>query len=116
MIYEVVRGDGVDRDLEQIFDFLIAAAEDFGEDERGAVDLAERRLNAIERAMRDLGRNPYQGTLKPHLGQGIRNVTKSRAVLYFDVDDDWKTLRILAVFFGGQDHEAHILLRLLQED
>ncbi len=114
MGYEVVRGDGVDQDLDLIFDFLIAAAEQFGVDERSAFELAERRLSDIERAMHTLGQAPHQGTLRPHLGHGIRNVTKSRAVFYFDLDEGRKILRILAVFFGGQDHDSRILLRLLQ--
>lgn len=115
MAYEVVRGEGVDRDLELIFDFLVAAAEDFGDDEGNAVDRAGRRIAEIEAAMRGLGNAPHQGTLRPHLGDGIRNVTKGRAVFYFENDERRKILRILAVFFGGQDHEARTLLRLLEE-
>jgi toxin ParE1/3/4 len=114
VVYEILRGDGVDQDLDLIFDFLVAAAEEFGEDERNSFELAERRLSEIERAMLTLGNAPHQGTLRPHLGYSVRNVTKARAVFYFDVDDEQKALRILAVFFGGQDHEARILLRLLQ--
>jgi toxin ParE1/3/4 len=40
-------------------------------------------------------------------------VTKQRAVFYFDVDDDQRLVRILAVFFGGQDHQRAMLRRLL---
>lgn len=113
MGYEVVRGEGVDRDLELIFDFLVSAARDFGEDERDAFDRAARRIGGIEADMRDLGRAPHQGTQRPHLGDGVRNVTKGRTIFYFDIDEDLGVLRILAVFFGGQDHDARILLRLL---
>lgn len=113
MDFEIVRGDGVDRDIELIFDFLVAAAEEFGEDEQSAFALAQIRLSEIEADMRRLGHTPHQGTLRPHLGENIRNVAKGRAVFYFDVDDDRQRLRILAVFFGSQDHEARILLRLL---
>lgn len=115
MDYDVVRGDGVDDDLGLIFDFLIAAAQDFGEDERGAFRIAEQRLTEIQRSMRSLGGLPHQGTLRTHLGEGIRSVTKGRAIFYFDVDDDRRRVRILAVFFGGQDHEARILVRLLSK-
>jgi len=111
--FEIVRGDGVDRDLELIFDFLVGAAEELGEDAASAFSLAETRLSRIEANMRMLGRAPLQGTLRPHLGENIRNVTKDRAVFYFDVDEGRRKIRILAVFFVGQDHEARILLRLL---
>lgn len=111
--YEVVRATDVDLDLELIFDFLVVAAEEFGESEEVAFQLAERRIMEIEANMEDLGMAPHQGTRRPHLGDGIRNVTKGRATYYFDVDDAQKILRLLAVFFGGQDHESRILLRLL---
>ena len=113
MAYEVLRAAAVARDLELIFDFLTEVAEGFGESPDRAFALAEARLAEIERALDALGRAPHQGTLRPHLGQAVRNVTKGRAGIYFDTDDDRRILRVLAVFFGGQDHHSHILLRLL---
>ncbi|WP_264773569.1 hypothetical protein [Defluviimonas salinarum] len=38
--------------------------------------------------------------------------TKERAILYFDLDEGRRTVRLLAVFFGGQDRRAAILERL----
>lgn len=113
MAYEVIRAADVALDLELIFDFLVSAAQEFGEDEETAVARAEQRLSEIETGMEDLARIPHQGTGRPHLGDGIRNVTKGRAIYYFHIDDAGQTLRVLAVFFGGQDHDARILLRLL---
>jgi toxin ParE1/3/4 len=112
--YEVLRAAGVARDFELIFDFLVAAAEAFGESPETAFARAAKRLTEIEVAMAGLGRLPHQGTRHPHLGPGVRSVTKGRAVLYFDIDEVRRRIRILAVFFGGQDHEARILLRLLE--
>jgi len=111
--YEVRRAAAVDLDLELIFDFIANSAETLGEPPETAFDMAMRRVLAIEATMEGLGRAPHQGTLAPHLGSGIRHVTKDRAILYFDVDDETEVLRILAVFFGGQDHDTRILLRLL---
>ena len=113
MAYRVLRADAVQRDLELIFDFLVTAAETFGESEAEAFERAVRRIDEIESDMERLGEGPHQGTLRPHLGDGIRNVTKNRAIIYFDVDDPKKVVRVLAVFFGGQDHDARTLLRLL---
>ena len=115
MAYEVIRAADVALDLELIFDYLVDAAEGFGEDTETAFRRAERRLDEIESGMEGLGEVPRQGTLRPHLGDDIRNVTKGRAVYYFVVDDDRQVVRVLAVFFGGQDHEARILLRLLSQ-
>lgn len=113
MAYEVRRAAAVNFDLELIFDFLVASAEDFGETPEIAFSLAERRVAEIEMALEDLGRVPHQGTRREDLGADIRHVTKDRAIVYFDVDDDLRILRVLAVFFGGQDHDSRILLRIL---
>lgn len=113
MAYEVLWADAVERDLELIFDFLVTAAETFGDSEADAFERAARRIDEIESGMEALGQTPHQGTLRPHLGHSVRNVTKSRAVYYFEVNDSARTVKVLAVFFGGQDHDARILLRLL---
>ncbi len=101
------------RDLEGIFDFLFEAATGFGNPPDRAFETASARLVEIEDDLQRLGRVPHQGTLRPHLGEGIRNVTKSRTVIYFEVDDSLERVRVLAVFHGGQDHDARILLKLL---
>ena len=113
MAYEVLRAEDAEHDLEIIFDFLLTAAAAFGESEEIAFERAVKRVADIEAGMDALGDVPHQGTLQPHLGDGVRHVTKDRAIYYFDVDDTRRTVRVLAVFFGGQDHDAHILLRLL---
>ncbi|MEC7762001.1 MAG: type II toxin-antitoxin system RelE/ParE family toxin [Pseudomonadota bacterium] len=113
MAYRVVRAAGVAADLSLIFDFLFEAAVAFGETPGDAFARAEARLREIEDALDSLGDVPFQGTLRPDLGAGIRNVTKGRAVYYFDIDERGETVRVLAVFFGGQDHVARMLVRLL---
>ena len=70
----------------------------------------------IVTAARALTRAPYQGTLCPELGPNIRRVTKDRAIFYFDLIEDRHLVRILAIFFGGQDHDALILARLLSPE
>ena len=59
-----------------------------------------------------LARRPYRGTRRPELGDAIRNLTIERAIIYFELLEDAETLRVLAVFFGGQDHLRHIRKRL----
>lgn len=112
MVHEVVRSATADRDLALIFDFLVAAAREFGEDRTTAFDRAEAQLVAIEDAMARLGMAPHQGTLDAALGEEIRHVTNGRAVFYFDVDEAGSRVRVLAVFYGGQDHRRHMVVRL----
>ena len=44
---------------------------------------------------------------------GLRWTTKDRAVFCFTVDEAAATITVLAVFFGGQDHRAPVLARIL---
>ncbi|WP_371808987.1 type II toxin-antitoxin system RelE/ParE family toxin [Ruegeria sp. HKCCD7255] len=67
----------------------------------------------IQKSLESLIKAPHQGTLRPHLGHNIRNVTKNKAIIYFEVNDDELVVRVLAIFYSGQNHDAHILLRLL---
>jgi len=113
MGYRVERSEASDRDLEVIFDFLFEAALGFGEDEATAFQRASTRILEIEDAMNALGDVPHQGTLHLDFSDGLRSVTKGRAIFYFDVDDTKQRVRILAIFFGGQDHQRRMLLRLL---
>jgi toxin ParE1/3/4 len=43
----------------------------------------------------------------------VRYLTIDRAIYGFDVDKAARKVRILAIFFGGQDHVRHMLVRLL---
>ena len=113
MLYRVERAAGVVGDLQLIFDHLTAAYLTFGEPLSEAQRHAAERIDSIQDAMLTLGRMPHQGTLRLELGPAVRSVTKARAVLYFEVDDDQLRVRILAVFFGGQDHTRHMLQRSL---
>jgi toxin ParE1/3/4 len=113
MAYKVERSEASDCDLETIFDFLFEAALGFGEDEATAYQRASTRILEIEAAMAALGDAPHQGTLHPEFSDGLRSVTKGRAIFYFDVDDTEHLVRVIAIFFGGQDHQRRMLLRLL---
>ena len=44
---------------------------------------------------------------------GLRHLTIGPAVYWFDVDGDRRTVRLLAMFFGGQDYIRHTMVRLL---
>ena len=113
MKYGVERARDTDRDLASIFDFLIESYQAFGEDTDGAIERAASRVRDIETAMLSLGDAPHQGTLRPEILPGLRSVTKQRAIFYFDVDEGRRMVRVLAVFFGGQDHQRRMLRRLL---
>jgi plasmid stabilization system protein ParE len=102
--------------LNLIFDHLLETFLSLGDALPDAMERAERRVVEIEDHMDVLGRAPFQGTLSEDLMPGLRHVTKNRAVYYFVADNDAMTVNILAVFFGGQDHQRHMLTRLLSRE
>ena len=112
--FEVIRSDQCDFDLELIFDHLFGTYCDLGDPVEDALLRAEQRLQGIEDALERLGDVPHQGTLVPRIMDGLRHVTKDNAVFYFIVDVTERRLRVLAVFFGGQDHRGHILRRIAE--
>lgn len=115
-IFAVLRSQAATRDLELIFDHLLETFLSFGDALPDAMKRAERRVAAIEDHMDVLGRAPFQGTLSEDLMPGLRHVTRDRAIYYFTTDAETKTVHILAVFFGGQDHQRHMLTRLLSRE
>jgi toxin ParE1/3/4 len=111
--FEVVRSEQCDRDLELILDHLFAAYCELGDAVPDAFNRSAQRLRGIEGEIDRLGDVPYQGTLASKIMGGLRHVTKSGAVFYFVVDEGERRVRVLGVFFGGQDHRAHILRRIV---
>ncbi|MGP4665679.1 type II toxin-antitoxin system RelE/ParE family toxin [Agrobacterium pusense] len=112
MVFKVLRSTQTDQDLGLILDHLVQSYRSLGDKLPEAFERAVLRIGAIEADMQTLGNAPFQGTLMPELLPGIRRVTKNQAIFYFDVDDGEKTLRVLATFFGRQDHQRHMLKRL----
>jgi plasmid stabilization system protein ParE len=62
-----------------------------------------------------LQRRRARGTLHAGWRAGLRHVTIDGAVYWFVVDEEAVFVRILAVFFGGQDHERRMLIRLFRD-
>ena len=104
------------RDFEAIFDHLFESYVGFGENAEQALDHAALRIAAIRHAAATLAASPMRGTLRDDVLPGARSVTIDRAIYWFDVDPAAKRVRILAIFFGGQDHVRHMLVRVLRSD
>ncbi len=111
--YNLERSPQIGRDLRAILRFLMRSNVQFGEPFERAKSRAAARVQRIEIDMEKLAEVPHQGTLYPQLMPSLRSVTKDRAIFYFIVDDEAQLVRVLAVFFGGQDHQRLMLRRLL---
>ena len=100
-------------DFELIFDHLFESYRSFGESIEEALDHAARRIGGIRRSANGLIVAPHRGTLHEDVLPGLWHVAINRAIYWFQVNEAEQTVRILAIFFGGQDHIRHMLVRLL---
>jgi plasmid stabilization system protein ParE len=114
MAFRLIRSRNSIKDLELIFDHLVESHVNLGDSPADAVTRATNRVRAIKADMNTIAVSSYRGTLLDRMATGLRSVTKNRALSYFDVDDKAQVVRILAIFFGGQDHQRHMLGRLIQ--
>jgi toxin ParE1/3/4 len=113
--YEVSVSEEAERDADAIFSHLESSYARFGDNPQQAFARASQRLNLIRDSVLGLGRAPFQGTLRQDLIPGLRQVTKDQAIFYFTTDEPARRLTVLAIFFGGQDHRRHMLMRLSGE-
>ena len=105
-----------ERDFALIFEHLRENYIGFGESPEEALARAAHRIMAIRRAADRLAIYPVRGTARDDVLPGVRSLTIDRAIYWFDVDAAARKVRILAIFFGGQDHVRQMLVRLLRED
>ena len=103
----------VERDFALIFDHLFESYRGFGESVEAALDHCEDRIRDIRQEAERLRAAPYRGERHDELLPGLRHLTIDPAIYWFDVNEAEQRVRILAIFFGGQDHISHMLTRLL---
>ena len=104
-----------ERDFRLIFDHLLRSYLDFGESPESALDHAAARVLEIRGAAERTPTAPHRGERHDDILPGLRHLTIGRAIYWFDVDEASRTVRVLAVFFGGQDHVRHMMIRLLDD-
>ena len=102
-----------ERDFELIFDHLFDSYLGFGENVEEALDHSMRRVLDIRKAADRLLTFPVRGILCDDILPGVRYMSIDRAIYWFDLDKVAGKIRILAVFFGAQDHVRHMLVRFL---
>ncbi len=102
-----------ERDFALIFDHLFESYRSFGESVEAVLDHCEARIRDIRREANRLGGAPFRGESHDDLAPGLRHLTIDRTIYWFDVREAEQRVRVLAIFFGGQDHVRHMLTRLL---
>lgn len=115
MAWKIEVSAEAEHDLELIYDHLVQSYLHFGEPTDEALTRAADRISAVELSLRNLATAPNRGTLRDDIRPGLRNVTVNRAIFWFELDESARLVRVMAVFFGGQDHVRHMLSRLLDD-
>lgn len=114
MAWRIEFSSDAEHDLELIFDHLVESYLGFGESVAEALSHALKRVEEIRENADRLGVAPHRGEFHQNVLPGLRHVTMGRAIYWFDVLEPEEIVRVLAVFFGGQDHVRHMLERLLR--
>lgn len=115
MTYRLEFSAEAERDFGLIFDHLLDSYVGFGENLESALDHAEARMLELRAAADKIPAIPHRGQRHDDLLPGLRHLAIGRAIYRFDVDDELQVVRVLAVFFGGQDHIRHMTTRLLDD-
>ena len=115
MAFRIEFAAEAERDFGLIFDHLLRSYLQFGENPESAFNHAESRIIEIRAAAERILTAPHRGERHDDILPGVRHVAIGRAIYWFDVDELRESVRVLAVFFGGQDHVRHMMARLLEE-
>ena len=63
--------------------------------------------------MRRLAAGDSAAADRNDLMPGLRQGTEDKVIFYFTLDEAKARLNVLAIFYGGQDHQRRMLMRLL---
>jgi len=110
----VVFAEEAINDLALITEHLTEAYCGFGEPLAEANRHAQLRIESIIAAAERLATAPFRGESRDDLLPGLRHLALDRAVYWFRSRAEQREIQVLAVFFGGQDHQRRMLVRLLQ--
>lgn len=103
------------QDVALLFEHLVESYLSFGEARDAAVDHASNRIGDILDEMDRIATAPYCGQARDGLLPNLRHLTLNRAIYWYQLDAEHQTIRILAIFYGGQDHIRQMMLRLIDQ-
>jgi toxin ParE1/3/4 len=100
--------------LVPITEYLTQAYSGFGEALVEAQYHEQERIEAIITAAERLATAPLRGESHDALLPGLRHLALDLAVTWFRPRAEQQEVQVLVVFFGGQDHQRRMMVRLLQ--
>jgi toxin ParE1/3/4 len=93
--------------------FLSKAYQDFGDPADQAALHAATRVDAMVAEAERLAVSPIRGSVQDDLLPGLRHLALVQAIYWFQICAEAAQIRVLAVFYGRQDQQRHMLVRLL---
>ncbi len=115
MAWTIEVSAAAERDIDLLFDHLADSYVEFGETRSAAAAQAVDRIDQILDAMERIATAPHRGEVHENLMPGLRHLTLDRAIYWYRVEEKAEIARVLAIFYGGQDHIRQMLLRLLSD-
>ena len=115
MAWRIEDAPAVPVDLDALYDHLVASHRGFGEDLARATSMAQQRVEAIFAARLRLLAAPHRGTRHRIGRREYRHVTIDRAIYWFTLDEPSETVRVIGIFYGGQEHLDRMVGRLAGE-
>ena len=98
MSYSVVFAPEARDQLEALFLYIA---------ERSSLVIAEQYTDAVVATCEGLALFPLRGVAREDIRPGLRLTHhKGRTVIAYAVDEAARTVSIIGVFYGGQDHEG----------
>jgi toxin ParE1/3/4 len=116
MPYRIEFAESAERDLELIFDHSFESYAGFGKGTYPVLEHTAQRSRDVCANAERLELFPKRGIARGDILPGLRFMVMERAIYWYDVDDQTRAVRVLGIFFGGQDHIRRMLIRLLGPD
>ena len=114
MAFRLEFSTAAEREFERIFDYLFESYLGFGERPDEAVEHAAARTLEIRPAADRILTAPHRGERHDDILPGLRRLSLGQTIYWFELDEDREIVRILGMFFGGQDHIRQMLARLVE--
>lgn len=105
--------EDAEHDFELIFDHLFDSYSELEDLHEDTLERAAQRIRKLRAEIDRLVETPHIGTLRSDIYPGIRFLRRDKAAVWFVPVESSRTIIVVAVFYGAQDHIRHMLTRLL---
>ncbi|PZX36927.1 plasmid stabilization system protein ParE [Roseinatronobacter thiooxidans] len=112
-MWKIEVSEAAERDLGLLFLHLANSYVEFASNRREAAAQARKHVQKVFAARERIASASMRGERHDAWMPGLRHLILDKGVYCYLVDEGAHGIRILAIFFGGQDHQRCMLLRLL---